>query len=114
MSQSRFGWRWRFSLRTLLLLTIISCLLFRGGDLLVRRSIAFSEKARLNRSKWASFMEHNIRSGDQHSERETARAYFLELWVKYARAARYPWAPVEPDPPAPVLRHPYTSLNGSS
>jgi hypothetical protein len=31
----------------------------------------------------------------------TRAAYFAELGAKYRRVARYPWLPVEPDPPEP-------------
>jgi hypothetical protein len=27
--------------------------------------------------------------------------YHTRMWEKYQRAARYPWLPVEPDPPLP-------------
>jgi hypothetical protein len=33
--------------------------------------------------------------------REEKQAIHQRLQIKYARAARYPWLPVEPDPPAP-------------
>jgi hypothetical protein len=29
--------------------------------------------------------------------------YHFDLYAKYERAARYPWLPVEPDPPEPPL-----------
>jgi hypothetical protein len=42
------------------------------------------------------------RRGDPRSKLAYARAdYHQALWLKYFRAARHPWLPIEPDPPEP-------------
>jgi hypothetical protein len=42
------------------------------------------------------------RRGDPRAKLAYARAdYHQAMWLKYFHAARYPWLPVEPDPPVP-------------
>ena len=44
----------------------------------------------------------HLASSIANAEHEAARAsYYGMLMAKYDRAARYPWFPVEPDPPEP-------------
>ena len=44
-------------------------------------------------------MTHALRWIVARMERQTA--YYESMARKYERAARYPWLPVEPDPPMP-------------
>jgi hypothetical protein len=42
------------------------------------------------------------RRGDPRAKLAYARAdYHQAMWLKYLRASRTPWLPVEPDPPEP-------------
>jgi hypothetical protein len=43
-------------------------------------------------------LEYNTATAPRHAR---LVAHYTELQGKYLRAARYPWLPVEPDPPEP-------------
>jgi hypothetical protein len=63
----------------------------RDGTTKVARTVA------LDPGELASLIPAQRRSGKR------LVAYYRELGVKYERAARYPWLPVEPDPPEPPM-----------
>jgi hypothetical protein len=53
---------------------------------------------------WERSLSFRVVGTNQHpdlSRRHRRYEYHLWLAVKYAEAARYPWLPVEPDPPEP-------------
>jgi hypothetical protein len=57
------------------------------------------------RASWKSFIDSATRSvtlASEEAERfHRLAAHYAALRMKYERAARYPWLPVEPDPPKP-------------
>jgi hypothetical protein len=68
----------------------------------------YARVAEQERSHEAEFLEDLVRAQyrchdwDKFAELSAARAaYHTALVQKYERAARYPWLPVEPDPPEP-------------
>jgi hypothetical protein len=79
----------RFRLRALLIAVAFAAALLAVGVCMKRRSAAFAERAR-----------HHA----QYAYGSTLPIYYSyhrDLAAKYERAARYPWLPVEPDPPEP-------------
>lgn len=109
----------RFRLRTLLLAVTVVALLLAGGVTLHKRRQRFLAIASQHRvAEWfssaASGMASSIptvgegpgvallRLPDTMPGGVRAQSVFhAAMRVKYERAARYPWLPVEPDPPAP-------------
>jgi hypothetical protein len=61
-------------------------------------------------SRWRSiYLDHELNSGtffhfsgSEGPRAEEWRRYHEQMAKKYARAASYPWLPVEPDPPEPL------------
>jgi hypothetical protein len=78
-----------------------------AGAVLVKRSSDFSALAEERGDSEAASLEYaDDAGGEREDPQRVARgeqmaAYHRELRIKYARAARYPWFPVEPDPLEP-------------
>ena len=98
--------RRRSSIRMLMALVAIAALIM-AGVLLVKRSSEFralaEEQADFEMASLEYADDARGASGDPQrvSRGELMAAYHRELRIKYERATRYPWLPVEPDPPAP-------------
>jgi hypothetical protein len=119
----------RFTVRRLMLAVAIVALL-AGAERLWRRSRAFSYLADEHGLRYDYWREEGLDHatgaakhrdlaiiGDEESRQQHRRlavqegeiaadlaktaAYHERLWRKYEHAARYPWLPVEPDPPEP-------------
>jgi hypothetical protein len=94
----------RFSIRTLMgIVAIIG--LFMATTVMVKRSNEFRARAR-DLAYYAGMMdldayESREQMGDlpRAAHSEQVAACYRELKLKYERAARYPWLPVDPDPP---------------
>jgi hypothetical protein len=79
--------------------------LILGGSAMVERVVRFHRLA-----YWYRIAEE-INRGDrvvlpggisvQSGGSKPLAGYYAGLWRKYEHAARYPWLPVEPDPPEP-------------
>ena len=84
--------RFRFTIRRMMVAVTVGAVLVAVP--LVRhrrfRSIALGHRLRAGR-EW-------VQSGGMSKARE---AWYTGIIQKYERAARYPWLPVEPDPPEP-------------
>jgi hypothetical protein len=81
--------------------------LIMAGAVLVTRSSGFRAVAEEQAdSEMVSLEYADDARGERGEPQRVARgeqmaAYHHELRIKYERAARYPWLPVEPDPPPP-------------
>ncbi len=89
----------RFTVRTLM----IAVAVFAGGTSILlglrNRKREFRAYVQIHRADAARLIR-------QHHPRDSALLqrrveHHLKMGVKYERAARYPWLPVEPDPPEP-------------
>ena len=98
--------RRRISIGMLMALVAIAALMMAGA-VLVKRSSEFRALAEEQAdSEMASLAYSDDARGARGDAQRVARgeqmaAYHRELRIKYERAARYPWLPVEPDPPPP-------------
>jgi hypothetical protein len=96
----------RISIRMLMVLVAIAGLAMAGA-IMVRRSTEFRALAEEQADAEMMSMSYadDARGEGGDSQRvargEQMAAYHRELRAKYERAARYPWLPVEPDPPEP-------------
>jgi hypothetical protein len=95
----------RFTVRRLMVAVAIVGLTL-GFEVIRRRRVAFLEIARLN-DNTASVLRSELSESDEpgpHGDPITMRRladYCDAMRKKYELAARYPWLPVEPDPPEP-------------
>jgi hypothetical protein len=64
------------------------------------RNLAYFESM-MGLDAWESREQMGDLPRAAHSEQKAAR--FRELKLNYERAARYPWLPVDPDPPPSVI-----------
>jgi hypothetical protein len=104
----------RYHLRTLLIAVAVAALGMGTIAGLVRRRESHLRRAAHHRklSNDASFsawlIDHRYRWGPSEPERaemadyERRDHYHAALQANYECAARYPWLPVEPDPPEPT------------
>jgi hypothetical protein len=97
--------RLRFTVRTLVVIVAIIGLAMAVVTM-VRRSSEFreiaEEQADSEQMSMAYADEGRGKNGDgQRVARGEQMAAYRALRIKYERAARYPWLPVEPDPPEP-------------
>lgn len=78
-----------------------------GAVQLWRRSREFSDRAEaLYECGWPHY-QYDPECSKAENERGLAMyRYYWHLIHKYRRAARYPWLPVPPDPPAPEENRP--------
>lgn len=92
----------RLTVRTLMVAVAVVVVLIGPPVVLIRQAARFDRLAgyHLNRlvtyegqrpSRSPSKVSANLKMADHH----------YALYVKYARAARSPWWPVDPDPPPP-------------
>ena len=102
----RRSWRPRFSLRVIfIVMTLAAVAVF--AERMMKRRAAFLERVRHYtvteiRDSWIypfSAEPQEVFFG----RIQAYRAHFRLMREKYERAARYPWLPVEPDPPVPRL-----------
>jgi hypothetical protein len=98
--------RFRFTVRRLIAL-VISAGLAMAGAIMVKRSSEFralaEEQAEAEQTSLA--YADDARGAGRDPQRvargEQMAAYHRGLRIKYERATRYPWLPVDPDPPIP-------------
>jgi hypothetical protein len=96
--------RFRLSIRRMMIVVAIVAACF-WGSASIRRRGRFSDMARIWGNTEAALCETAQGSvpgphGDPAYNRVLAE-YSGKMRMKYERAARYPWLPVEPDPPEP-------------
>ena len=104
----------RFTLRVLMIAVAVAALV-PWGYTLGRRSVAFAAKAQeceskaekglipLRASGFGPPNDAEIQLIKRHNEwNERFKEHHRRLALKYRRAARFPWLPVEPDPPEPA------------
>jgi hypothetical protein len=78
-----------------------------AGTILVNRSNEFrvlaEEQADAEQMSLSYADDARGENGDRQrvARGEQMSAYHRDLRIKYERAARYPWLPVDPDPPIP-------------
>jgi hypothetical protein len=98
--------RIRFTVRRLMVLVALAGLAMAVATL-VKRSTEFralaEEQADAEQMSLAYADEGRGEGGDPQrvARGEQMAAYHRELRIKYERAARSPWLPVDPDPPIP-------------
>ena len=110
---ARFRWRWRVrSLMTLVAVAGVAFGIARRRDTFLARADYYdaSSKACIILRDEVD-RRHGAPSSPAGSPRERERRrldrymrwrqYQVEMAEKYRQAARYPWLPVAPDPPAP-------------
>jgi hypothetical protein len=96
--------RARFTVRRLMVAVVIFAMAAGGW-----RWYAATRRREREYSDWAwryGFLERGARDEARRSQRRYAYTdiklrYFEAMRLKYERAARCPWFPVEPDPPEP-------------
>lgn len=103
--------RARYSLRVLLVvvtLVAIGCWLFVRSREFQRRADFHAEESMVVRWNAVSEYAETLWQPHEKAEREQIHQggvdlseYHLQLSKKYRRAAKYPWLPVEADPPPP-------------
>jgi hypothetical protein len=95
----------RFTVRRLMVTVAIAGIVLGPLAYLGQRSKRFGQISRVHvraMSDGAIEAANLKRRGDPRSKLASARAdYHQAMWLKYFHAARYPWLPVEPDPPEP-------------
>jgi hypothetical protein len=76
-----------------------------GTDILTRRRDHFRRLAQDHERRSSEGCRPGDLAPEQEQRVEAIRArrarYHVDLYVKYAQAARYPWLQVEADPPEP-------------
>lgn len=100
----------RFTLRRLMAVVAIVAVLLRGG-LAGAKMIRLSREYRARAAGFAVATPPScVRWGSAYGSprwarwmrlQQRRREYREQIIAKYERAARYPWLPVEPDPPEP-------------
>jgi hypothetical protein len=105
--------RLRFTVRGLMIAVAVAAVAAVGHTanvILTKRSIVFRAKADWHAQCFATairILEDNAAYADDQARHNVQRGigawlnYHDSLENKYRRAARYPWLPVEPDPPEP-------------
>jgi hypothetical protein len=98
--------RLRFTVRRLMLVVALAGLVMGGGVWGYRMWRMSAKYARIAQSfKWTESLHRGLEARFQNNaQREAAKfaavaTHYAALVRKYERAARYPWLPVEPDPP---------------
>jgi hypothetical protein len=89
----------RLTVRRLMILVALGALASYAAYL-VRRSEAFRAEADRHRLAWVSPVAW-LSLIDRDTRVPAKADYHHAMKWKYERAARYPWLPVEPDPPEP-------------
>jgi hypothetical protein len=87
----------RFTVRRLMVVVAIVAIVFGVAELMKRRSMAFRLKAASHQRGLVIIGSHRYYSDASPAVAE----YHMKLVEKYEHAARYPWLPVEADPPEP-------------
>jgi hypothetical protein len=94
--------RVRFTMRRMMVAVAVVAMLLCTGMQVSRmsyRAYIYRLKFSLNRRNADGYARQADRYGDPRS---AARAVHSRILAeKYERAARYPWLPIEPDPPLP-------------
>jgi hypothetical protein len=89
--------RLRFTVRRMMIATSVVAGMLGPASVLSRRAEAFRLRSDQLSIEWMNLGYH-----DQDSPAvRTREEYLAGLVEKYRYAARYPWLPVEPDPPEP-------------
>jgi hypothetical protein len=99
--------RVRFTVRRMMIAVVVLGVALKGVTWLRRRSLEFEARAQYHsaRKVWEfasgkdGVCHQRNDFGEEVSAEEDRWHYTLEQ--KYLIAARYPWLPVEPDPPEP-------------
>jgi hypothetical protein len=96
----------RFTVRRLMIAVAVVGLLAGIGKNLSRRSMRFKEIAQGHRDETHVFRcgmvnidELDSRVREAFRQEDIRVDFHARMAEKYERAARYPWLPVEPDPP---------------
>jgi hypothetical protein len=66
-----------------------------------RRRQSFLRRANELSDKYSRGAQYAGMSREAREQARKQNEYYLQLNKKYVRAARYPWLPVDPDPPMP-------------
>jgi hypothetical protein len=86
----------RFTIRRLMVAVAIAAFAFGGWQMRQRR------EHRLRLALKHEVLSALLRDGHADTSRDPERAdRHKALHIKYEHAARYPWLPIEPDPPEP-------------
>ncbi|WP_435016358.1 hypothetical protein TA3x_003923 [Tundrisphaera sp. TA3] len=89
----------RFTVRRMMVAVAMASVVFALAASLLRRSSEFRRRATLHRLAYAKIHPNTGAFPDLYlSDKEL---HHIDLATKYERAARYPWLPIEPDPPEP-------------
>lgn len=103
----------RFRIRTLMIAVAVAALFAGAGVGLLRRRSAFQRRAAVyaraanEEGLVGMYIERRYHWGPAEPEKPIIQAHYRRsdhydaLRAKYERAARRPWLPVPPDPPAP-------------
>ena len=94
--------RVQFTIRQMMVLVVVvaSC---AYAAVLKKRTDSFRQRVSSHSREWFKTLPCHHGPYNYAMLNRASSNYHLELILKYEAAAKHPWLPVDPDPPAPTL-----------